>query len=158
MATIFALTGTLAVVGIASLVLWARLEQKSSTPRDWKDIEFTALALSRLMDPTERQYLRDRIAPRRFRELHRKRMRLAFRYTGRLRLDIAAWAKQCGQQQAVLIQLNELNYLLLRMQTIALASHICPDYGPGVPRFGALWQDFSDRLRPSLPETPRSLT
>jgi hypothetical protein len=110
-----ALIIALLVVAALAALIWsvflARAKRISRQEAEQRMSGFNIEALAKLMDVSERDFLRSRLAPRTFRTIQRKRMRVALAYLSDLSTILSSFDPST---------LGELRLLILRARFQAL--------------------------------------
>lgn len=107
----------------------------------WRPVDVASLKT--LLDPGEMEFLRDQLTPEEFRRHHRRRMRVAWRYLGRLAHNarlvvhagqlIQAMSEATNvQAQQVVNQAVQVRTEILRMQFRVAAWYALPGLRPDV--------------------------
>jgi hypothetical protein len=109
------LTISILIVAALAALLWslglAKAKSISSEEAEQRMTGFNIEALAKLMDRSERDFLRSRLAPGTFRRIQRKRMRVALVYLSDLSTIISAFDDKT---------LGDLRLLILRARFQAL--------------------------------------
>ncbi len=109
------------VSAVVLLLMYATFARKNAAPGKARLEDVNVLALSNLMDPAEQEYLSRKLPPRDYRQIHRRRMRVALSYLRELEDALPSVADTSSHSA-----LSRARLLILELRWRALLSYTLP--------------------------------